>query len=125
MSGIKRGHLNIWLNVAREEKLGRAPSRKVQCLKPEEQKVCKKHGHKRHFKPNAVGKYIKDLIRSLTMDFSFFFSFKIPSHQSSITSTSPSPIFCLLYYLCMPFFSSPNIFYSFSFFSQETFISLF
>ena len=69
MSGIKRGHLNIWLNVAREEKLGRAPSRKVQCLKPEEQKVCKKHGHKRHFKPNAVGKYIKDLIRSLTMDF--------------------------------------------------------
>ena len=85
LSGIKGGHLNFWLNMAREEKLRRELSRKVQCLKPEEQKVCKKHGHKRHSKPNAVGKYIKDLICSFTMVFFLSSLLKFP------LTSPPSP----------------------------------
>ena len=33
---LKEGYLNFWLYVARQEKLGRQPSWRVRCLKPEE-----------------------------------------------------------------------------------------
>lgn len=47
---------------------------------------------------------------------SSFFLVKTPSHESSIAPTSPSPISSLLYYSHMSFISTPNIFYTLSFF---------